>query len=286
MHQRSFTVDGPGTLIGRTIAYTEWGAETNPRVLVCAHGLTRVGRDFDVLAGALCSDYRVICPDAAGRGASGWLPGAADYSYAQYLADTAALLAEIGATEVDWLGTSMGGFLGLMLAASKSSPIRRMVMNDIGPFLPQASLLRISGYLSKDQTFADVGELESYLRKIHAPFGALTDSQWRHMAAHSTRPAGEAAGGGIKLHYDPAIAEAFSLATGADIDVWGLWDKIRCPVLVVRGQDSDLLPRETARQMTERGPKAALVEISGCGHAPALMADDQITAVRDWLLDG
>jgi len=281
MRQHILRVDGPGDLKDRAIAYTEWGAADNPRVLVCAHGLTRNGRDFDVLADALAADYRVICPDAAGRGDSSWLNGPDDYSYAQYVDDTRALLAAVGAASVDWLGTSMGGFLGLMLAASKTSPIRRMIMNDIAPFLPKSALQRIDGYLSQGQVFDDVAGMEAYLRDIHAPFGTLSDAQWRHMAEHSVRPAD---GGGVTFHYDPAIAAAFAQVTGEDIDVWGLWDKITCSVMVIRGAQSDLLDPATAAAMTARGPRASLVEIAGCGHAPALMSDDQISIVRNWLM--
>ncbi|MDD9876988.1 MAG: alpha/beta hydrolase [Magnetovibrio sp.] len=282
MRQRHLTVDGPGAQKGRRIGYTEWGDAANPRVLVCAHGLTRVGRDFDALAEALAADYRIVCPDAAGRGASDWLIEAEHYGYPLYISDTTALLAEIGAAETDWVGTSMGGFLGMMLAAAEASPIRRLVVNDIGPFLPQAALLRISEYLSTGARFADVAEMEAHLRIIHAPFGPLTDAQWRHMAEHSVRTAPDG-GDALHYHYDPAIAEAFNQVTGGDIAVWGMWDAIRCPVLALRGENSDVLPAETAYEMTQRGPKARLVEFAETGHAPALMDAGQIALVRDWL---
>jgi len=282
MREKTFTTDGPGDRKGRTIAYTDWGADDNPRVLVCVHGLTRNSRDFDALAEALAPDMRVVCPDVAGRGGSDWLAAAEEYSYAQYLADTAALLAEIGAAQVDWIGTSMGGFLGMMLASAKETPIKRLIVNDIGPYLPKAALERIAGYLSSGQTFADLDGLETYLRTVHAPFGALTDAQWRHMAETSARPVE----GGITFHYDPQIADAFKQVTGADIDVWEIWDKIACPVLTIRGVDSDVLPKDTADEMTRRGPRAELHEITGCGHAPALMDTDQIGLVRHWLAKG
>lgn len=280
MRRAEFRVDGPGGLKDRVIAYTDWGEPDNPRILVCAHGLTRTGRDFDVIAEALSGTYRVICPDAAGRGRSGWLARPEDYAYAAYVTDTQALLAHVGAGRVDWIGTSMGGFLGLMLAALPDPPIRKMVMNDIGPFLPKEALRRIAGYLVQERTFADTAAIEAHLRDVHAPFGALSDDQWRRLAEHSTRPLD---GGGVALHYDPAIAAGFAQAAGADIDVWEIWDRIACPVLVVRGESSDLLSPETARDMAGRGPRAEIAEIPGCGHAPALMDPAQIEIVGDWL---
>lgn len=283
MRQGEISVDGPSGAKNRRIAFTDWGAEDNTRIAICVHGLTRVGRDFDALAEALSDDYRVICPDVAGRGKSDWLLSPEDYSYAQYMTDTHALMAAIGATEIDWVGTSMGGFLGMMLAASKNSPIKRLVLNDIGPFLPQSALARIGEYLAKGETFVDVYSMEAHLRLIHAPFGPLTNAQWHHMAEHSVRPA-DGQGSKLAFHYDPTIAEAFSAVTGADIDVWEMWDKITCPVLTLRGEGSDVLPKETAEEMTTRGPKSKLVEFPNTGHASVLMAIEQTALVRDWLI--
>ena len=283
MRQGEISVDGPSGAKNRRIAFTDWGAEDNTRIAICVHGLTRVGRDFDALAEALSDDYRVIRAVAAGRGKSDWLLSPEDYSYAQYMTDTHALMAAIGATEIDWVGTSMGGFLGMMLAASKNSPIKRLVLNDIGPFLPQSALARIGEYLAKGETFVDVDAMEAHLRLIHAPFGPLTNAQWHHMAEHSVRPA-DGQGSKLAFHYDPAIAEAFSAVAGADIDVWEMWDKITCPVLTLRGEDSDVLPKETAEEMTTRGPKSKLVEFPNTGHASVLMAIEQTALVRDWLI--
>jgi pimeloyl-ACP methyl ester carboxylesterase len=260
------------------VAYTEWGRAGNPRVLVCVHGLTRNGRDFDQLAAALSDDYRVICPDVVGRGRSDWLRDSGQYQYPQYLADMAALIARSGAEQVDWLGTSMGGLIGMLLAARPGSPIRRLVLNDVGPFLPLAAIGRIRRYVGSDPLFADIDDLETDLRRIYSGFGALSDSHWRHLARHSAREAP----GGYRYAYDPGIAAGLA-SVDADIDLWPVWQAVRQPVLALRGGDSDILDGDTAERMC-RGPMPVrLVEFAGVGHAPALMDAGQIDAVRDWL---
>lgn len=259
--------------------YYGWGAPDRSRTVICVHGLTRNGRDFDPLARSLSAAYRVLCPDVAGRGRSDWLDNHADYNYPQYLNDMTALIARSGAAQIDWVGTSMGGLIGLMLAAQPRSPIRRLVVNDVGPFIPAAALRRIAGYVGEPVAFEDIDQLERYLRVIAAPFGPLGDAQWRHLAVHSAR---ELDDGRLGLAYDPGIAEAFKGHLD-DIDLWPIWERVRCPVLVLRGADSDLLRREDALAMTRRGPGAELVEFDGVGHAPALMDEGQIVAVRDWL---
>ena len=259
----------------------EWGSPESSRVAVCVHGLTRNGRDFDCLARVLAeSGYRVACPDVVGRGKSDWLSDPAGYGYPQYLADSAVLLAYLNATEVDWIGTSMGGLIGMMLTAQPGTPIRRLVINDVGPFIPSAALKRIGDYVGGNPVFADFAEAEAYIREVAEPFGALTDRQWRHLTEHSLV---RAPGGGYRLAYDPAIGAPFQESDIGDVDLWPLWDRISCPTLVLRGEDSDLLLAETAAQMSQRGPRAEVIEISGCGHAPPLMADDQISSIRDWL---
>jgi len=268
---------GPGGF--HRIAYADWGAPGNG-TLLCVHGLTRNGRDFDRLAGALEDSFRVVCPDVAGRGRSDWLADPAGYANPLYVADMVTLLARLGAETVDWVGTSMGGIMGMLAAAMPGTPVRRLVLNDVGPFIPKAALARIGDYVGKDPHFDDVAGVEDYLRTVHASFGDLTDGDWRHMAEHGARRLDE---GGYGLAYDPAIGNAFKGAPLPDVDLWAFWDAIQCPVLVLRGAESDLLPAETAGEMTRRGPKATLVEFEGCGHAPALMAPDQIAAVREWL---
>jgi pimeloyl-ACP methyl ester carboxylesterase len=260
--------------------YVEWGDPANPRVVVCVHGLTRNGRDFDVLAQALATDFRVVCPDVVGRGHSDWLAHAGDYGYPLYLSDMAALIARAGVEQVLWVGTSMGGLIGMMLAAQPHTPVVRLVVNDVGPLVPRAALERLAQYVGKAGPFATQAALEAHLRTVLAPFGPLTDAQWQHLAEHSTW---RNADGTFALAYDPAIAAAFG-APLKDVVLWPVWDAIRCPTLVLRGRQSDLLLQETALAMTQRGPHARLLEFDGIGHAPALMADDQVEAVRAFLL--
>lgn len=268
---------GPGGF--HRIAYAEWGLPDNPRVCLCVHGLTRNGRDFDELAEALQSDWRVLCPDVVGRGDSDRLADPLGYGYPQYLDDANALIARAGVARVDYVGTSMGGLIGMMLAAQRNSPIRRLVMNDVGPFIPKASLERISGYVGKDPRFADLAEAEAALRRTATTFGLKTDSEWRRFTERSVRQAED---GKFALAYDPSIAQAFNQAI-KDIDLWKIWDRVQCPVLVLRGAESDLLLKQTAEEMSQRGPKATVVEFPGCGHAPALMNVEQVSVVRDWL---
>lgn len=268
------------------LAWAEWGDATAPRTVVCVHGLTRNGRDFDVLATALAAaGWRVVAPDVPGRGRSEWLRRPEDYNYVFYLAALAALVGRLAVDAVDWIGTSMGGLIGIMLAAQPGTPIRRLVLNDVGPFVPKAALERIASYVGQDPRFDDLPAVEAYLRRVHAPFGTLTDAQWRHLAAHSAAPAGD---GRLRLHYDPAIAQAFKAAPPEDVNLWPVWDAVAWPTLVLRGAASDLLPAETADEMTRRGLAGTrgvvrLRTIAAAGHAPALMAADQIAIVRDFL---
>ncbi len=263
------------------MAWTEWGDEDNPDVLVCVHGLTRNGRDFDDLARVLAQEFRVVCPDVAGRGRSDWLPNPAFYALPQYVSDMIVLIARLGVEHVCWLGTSMGGLIGMQLAAQKDSPIARLVLNDIGPVLANAALMRIGEYVGRGPKFADYAEADAYIRRVSAPFGPLTDAQWRHLTESSLR---DIEGGGYELAYDPTIATAL-VAPATDVELWPIFDAIRCPTLVVRGAQSDLLTRETFDAMAQRGPCARLVEFSEVGHAPALMDAQQIAPVRDFLLE-
>lgn len=262
------------------MAYYEWGDAANLNVLICAHGLSRTGRDFDSFAQTLQTQYRVICPDVVGRGQSDWLSHADDYGYPLYLSDMTALIARTGADNVDWVGTSMGGLIGMMLAAQPGSPIRRLVVNDVGPFVPKSALERIGLYVGKAPRFDSIEALEQYVRAVSAPFGPLTDAQWHHLAVHSSRRCSD---GSFEMAYDRAIATPFSGAL-QDVALWPFWDAIQCPTLVLRGRDSDLLLHDTAQEMTRRGPRARLVEFAGIGHAPMLMAQDQIDVVREFLL--
>jgi pimeloyl-ACP methyl ester carboxylesterase len=297
------------------VFYTDWGDPQAKRVIVCVHGLTRNGRDFDFLARRLVRGFdvvqaesrhadsrgswftnlwrraeaptqsrdpepiRVICPDVTGRGRSEWLRDPANYGYPQYMVDMTALIARLGVPQVDWIGTSMGGLIGMFLAASPSTPIRSLVVNDVGPVLPRAALQRIADYVGRDDRFPDLAALEAHLRQIHASFGPLTDLQWRHLALHGHR---FHADGRYGLAYDPGIAVNVRAAV-RDWDFWASWDAIACPALVLRGTQSDLLSPEVAEAMSKRGPKADLASFDGIGHAPALMSKDQIETVVQWL---
>jgi pimeloyl-ACP methyl ester carboxylesterase len=262
------------------VAYAEWGAEASGRTLVCVHGLTRNGRDFDWLAETLAArGWRVLCPDMPGRGRSAWMRDPGDYGYALYLAVGAALIARSGAERVSWLGTSMGGIIGMMLAAQANTPLKALVLNDVGALIPKAAIARIASYVGDAPVFAELGAVEAYLRRVHAPFGALTDEQWHHMAVHSAGPAEQ---GGLRLLYDPTIAIPFKQQEPQDVDLWPVWKGVKCPTLILRGATSDLLSAKTAAEMSAGG-RAALIEIAGCGHAPALAEPGQIAAVADFL---
>jgi pimeloyl-ACP methyl ester carboxylesterase len=277
MRQASVEIgDGTATL---KLAFTDWGPPAAGRVIVCVHGLTRNSRDFDVLAQRLSRSARVLCFDVAGRGGSTWLADPDRYAVPIYAQHLRLALERLNIGEVDWVGTSMGGLIGMGLAALPGTPIRRLVLNDIGPVVPKAALEVIERYLGLDLAFPDMVALEGHLRQIHAAFGPLTDAQWRHLALHSARADGQ----GWRLHYDPKIREPFIGAGLADIEVWPVYDAITCPTLVIHGAESLLLTTETAQAMTQRGPKATLVTVAGAGHAPALMAEDQVEAIAGWL---
>ena len=262
-------------------AYWEWpSGQSDAPCLIAMHGLTRNGRDFDAVAASLSDRFHVVCPDVVGRGKSDWLPDGAHYSYPQYLADAVGLIARVATGPVDWLGTSMGGLVGMMLAAQPLTPIRRLILNDVGPFVPKAALERIGSYVGLDPRFADLAGLEAYLRDVLAGFGNLSDSDWAQLARHSAR---RRADGSYGLAYDPAIGQAFRTGPIADVDLWPLWDRIACPVLILRGGQSDLLLADTAAEMVRRKANAVLVEFPDCGHAPALMDAEQIGLIGDWL---
>ena len=264
------------------MAYAEWGARDNPRVLICVHGLTRNGRDFDALAEAMSAHYRVICPDVVGRGQSGRLRDPAGYAIPQYVADMVTLIARLNVDSVHWVGTSMGGLIGMALAAQEGTPIHKLVLNDVGPQITSESLQRIATYVGTDPDWANFDEALAYVKAVSAPFGPLTEAQWRHLTETSIvqRPDGRWA-----FRYDPRIAEPFKASfSGQEINLWPLYERIACPTLVVRGAETDLLTRDTWERMGACGPRAKLAEIPGVGHAPMFMADDQIAVVRDFLL--
>jgi pimeloyl-ACP methyl ester carboxylesterase len=267
------------------MAYWEWGDAANPRVLVCAHGLSRQGRDFDVLARAMSDTYRVVCPDVVGRGESDALADPAGYQVPAYVADMVTLLARLNATTLHWVGTSMGGLIGLGLASLKASPVSRLVLNDVGPAIRFEAIQRIGAYLGAPMHWKTLDEAADYLWSISQGFGPHTREQWLALTRPMLRPDGE----GFKPHYDANIAVPFKKLTqemvaGGEAMTWLAYDAIRIPTLLLRGADSDLLTRETALAMTQRGPKAHLIEFAGVGHAPMLVAEDQVRAVREFLL--
>jgi pimeloyl-ACP methyl ester carboxylesterase len=267
------------------MAYWEWGDAANPKVLVCVHGLSRQGRDFDTFARAMRGEYRVVCPDIAGRGRSDWLKNPASYAIPKYVADMVTLLARLDATQVHWVGTSMGGLIGLGLAALPGSPIGRLVLNDVGPAIEYAALARIGTYLGQPAHWHTLDEAADALRAISLGFGPHTREEWLAL----TRPQLVADGDGFKSHYDPAIAVPFravtpELAAAGDAMLWHAYDALKMPTLVLRGAESDLLSRATADAMSQRGPRARVHEFPGVGHAPTLVQADQIAVVRDFLL--
>ena len=261
------------------VVYYEWGDAANPRVVVCVHGLGRNGRDFDVIAETLATTHRVLAVDMPGRGQSDWLADPNDYVFPTYLTALTALVARSGADTVDWIGTSMGGLLGIVVAAQPKSPVRRLVVNDVGPQIEAAAITRIGAYIGMDPTFATYPEIEAYIRVISAPFGPLTNAQWEHIARYNVRTRADGRWG---LAYDPGIAVPFRNAP-APTDLWPVWDAIRCPTLLLRGAESDLLARPVADAMAARGPRPRVVEFAGVGHAPMLLEPSQIDPVVDFL---
>ena len=279
MFERSLSCLGPSGF--HKIVYSEWPGPKGARTLVCVHGLTRNGKDFEVIAEALSAHYRVVCPDMPGRGRSDYLTQTAEYGFPLYLADVAALIARLDVESVDWLGTLMGGLIGMMLAAQPGNPIRRLVLNDASPFLAKAGLERIAAYVGLDPSFPSLAAMEDPMRQYFASFGPMTDAQLRRMTEISARRRPD---GSYGLAYDPRIGDAFRATPPQDVDLWPVWEAIRCPVLLLHGADSDLVPGAVAREMTARGPKAEVVDFAGVGHAPALLNEDQIAPVREFLL--
>lgn len=263
------------------MTYREWGDRDNPQVLICVHGLSRNGRDFDDLARALAPEYRVICPDIAGRGRSDWLLDPLSYSMPQYIADLMVLIARLDVDSVNWLGTSMGGLIGMVLASLEKTPIARLILNDVGPVISAESIRRIGDYIGRAPKFDSMLDAERYIRLVSAPFGALSDAHWRQLTESNVRQTSD---GCLEMNYDPAIAESFRRATATDeIDLWPIYDRIRCPTRLVRGAESDLLTAATAQAMAGRGPHPDIVEVPGVGHAPMFMDAHQMAIVADFL---
>jgi len=267
------------------MAYWEWGERANRDVLVCAHGLSRQGRDFDTLARSMCDRYRVVCPDVAGRGRSDWLAEPMDYTIARYVADMVTLLARLDAQVLHWVGTSMGGLIGLGLAALPNSPVSRLVLNDVGPTIEPAAIARIGGYVGRASQWKTLDEAADDLWTISTGFGPHTREQWLALTEPQLRQDGDS----LRPRSDPAIAIPFKavtpeMAAAGEALMWRSYDRLTCPTLLLRGAQSDLLSPATARAMTERGPRARLVEFAGVGHAPTLVQPEQVQTVREFLL--
>jgi pimeloyl-ACP methyl ester carboxylesterase len=263
----------------RMLHYTDWGRRSRKRVVLCVHGYSGNSRDFDALAAALSTEARVICVDVAGRGESGWLGSSLEYHFPQFLSDIDALIAHLGVREVDWIGTSMGGLLGLLAAARPGSRVRRLLMNDIGAYVPLDALREIGRNLDAPEHFASVDEIEAHLRQTRSDWGEISDAQWKAMAIHGSRRVGDR----FHLHYDQRIARLVQLPLGSGLFFWGPWSQVGCPVLLVRGADSRIFPRAIAEAMVDSKRGTRLEEIEGCGHAPSLMAESHIEIVRDFI---
>ena len=301
------------------MAYWQWGNPDSEHLVVCVHGLSRQWRDFDVLAKALCDltalhpgGVRVVCPDVVGRGKSDWLSDPMGYQIPFYVADMLSLLASLQVqapiTKLDWVGTSMGGLIGMVvcgqfnalniLANSTATPApsiktipypRKLVLNDVGPAIQWQAILRIGSYLGQSGHFNTLQEAADAMWAISSGFGPHTPEQWLALTQHMVRPV-SADDDKLCLHYDPTIALPFKQASEASTQdgeamLWQLYDHITAQTLLLRGINSDLLSLETAHAMTQRGPQAQLVEFSGVGHAPTIIADDQVAVVTDFLLD-
>ncbi len=249
-------------------------------MIVCAHGYSGNARDFDFIARELAKEARVIAIDVAGRGESDWLASPMAYHFGQFLADINGLLAHLGLKKVEWIGTSMGGLLGMLLASQPGSPVSRLVMNDIGAFVPMDALQAIGRNLDAPERFASLAEVEAHMRRTHRDWSEITDEQFRHLAEHGSRPEGD----GYRLHFDPQITrlpKPLPLAPG--IFMWDAWYRVRCPVLLLRGESSRIFPEAVARTMLDAKPAAERVEIADCGHVPSLMDAPQIEVVRNFL---
>lgn len=266
--------------IGREVHYTQWGTPGS-KPLVMWHGLARTGRDFDTIAEALSDRFHVICPDTIGRGLSQWSDEPdTDYCLDVYANQALAMVDALGFETVIWLGTSMGGSLGIRAGATTlKGRIEKMIINDIGPTFPETPFERIKAYVGSPPEFDTVSDIEAYFRTIYEPFGHHTDAQWRHLAESSMR---RLPGGKITTHYDPAIVQQFFVHPD-DFEQWDHYDALQCPTLTLHGVDSDLLLPDIAAEMARRGPRSEVVEIEGCGHAPGLVQAEHVALVREWL---
>lgn len=248
---------------------------------MCVHGLTRNARDFDFFAARMCDRYRVVCPDVVGRGDSDHLTNSEGYNYLQYNSDMNALIARLGVTEVNWIGTSMGGIIGMVLASVAQSPVKRLVVNDIGPEVSRDALMSIAQYIGKSEEFNSLKEVEEYQRSIYTEFAPMSDEDWSQMARYSSLRTEH---GTFRLKVDCHVGEAFKDSISYfNVEMWEIWEKITCPVLVLRGADSSFLSQETALKMQTCGPETTVVEFENTGHTPTLRNDEQVQVIAEWL---
>lgn len=271
------------------MAYWQWGDAANPKVLVCVHGLTRQGRDFDMVARAMSGEYRVVCPDVVGRGRSDWLADPMGYAIPHYVADMVCLLARLDAQMVDWVGTSMGGLIGLGLGSLNGSPLRKLVLNDVGPVIQPQALQRIGSYVGQGAFWETLDEAADASWAVFQGFGPHTRDQWLALTAPQLKPDTQGGRSGFTARCDPGIAVPFRAVTPAMVAagealLWQSYDRLRCRTLLLRGAESDLLARDTALAMTQRGPRASLHEFAGVGHAPTLVHAQQIEVLSQFLL--
>ena len=281
--ERRGIVTGLSATAFHRVSYVDWGPIDDETPVICVHGLTRQGRDFDLLAADLRScGRRVVCPDLPGRGRSDWLSEPDEYALPQYCADMNALIARLDVDEVDWVGTSLGGLIGIILAGMPGSPIRRLVVNDIGPYVASIGLVRIGHYLREmPESFPTIEAAEAYFREILAPYGDLTDAQWRLITEHSV--CWDAAKNTFLMLCDKNIGKAFRNSWFASLNIWKYWEEIPVPTLILHGVQSDLLTRQLTDEMTARNPHASVVRFEECGHVPPLFESHQIEVVRNFL---
>lgn len=261
------------------LSYIEWGNSAHEEAVVCVHALSRNCHDFDYLAHALEKDYRIVCPDLLGSGASDYLGNPEIYTFSQYLNAMVNLLARLGVQKVHWVGTCLGGILGMMLAAQPGSPIKSLILNDVGMIVPSLPLQRILTFASNDNKFLSFHDAKKYFQSVLAPLGITDPDHWDHLTQHGILRDDK---GDFRLAYDPAIARTLSQSP-SNLHLEAYWQAIKCPTLVLRGEDSDFLEPEIITKMKYSQPHAEFITIPGCGHSPSLMAPSQIQIVKDWL---
>lgn len=257
--------------------YRQWGDADNPNIIICVHGVTRLSRDFDTLAQALSKQYRIICPDVVGRGYSDWFGNKRNYNFMQYCADMNSLISHINAERVHWIGTSMGGLIGLILSALSHTPIQSLILNDVGPTLKRAELQNLGRYIGRAPTFPTQEDLLEYYKETYRAYGELPEKQWQTMALYSSFKEDY----GYRMHYDPKIGDAFrSNYSFFNFDLWKYWEEIECPTLIIRGELSTFFTQDTANKMLERDEDVEITTIKNAGHAPMLNSKTEIKAIE------